>query len=138
MQTKPPNAEPPKRKRRWYQFSLRSLMIVVMLLAIPCWWVAKQKKLVDERRAMLTRIEKVYHGNWYIEQLPSGLSSAVPGLRRLLGDQGVGMISLPIEADPEIYPVIHALFPEAQLRIFERTVPLSGIPANRMPGRSFL
>jgi hypothetical protein len=113
-------------------------MIVVTLLAVPCWWVAKQKNLVDERRAMLTRIEKVYHGNWYIEPLPPGVSSAVPRLRRLLGDQGVGMISLPIEADPEIYPIIHALFPEAQLQIFERTVPLFGIPANRMAGRLFL
>jgi hypothetical protein len=27
MQTEPPKADPPKRKRRWFQFSLRSLMI---------------------------------------------------------------------------------------------------------------
>jgi hypothetical protein len=26
MQTEPSNAEPPKRKRRWFQFSLRTLM----------------------------------------------------------------------------------------------------------------
>jgi hypothetical protein len=32
MQTEPPKAEPPKRKRHWFQFSLRSLMIVVTLL----------------------------------------------------------------------------------------------------------
>jgi hypothetical protein len=35
MPTEPPKAEPPKRKRRWFQFSLRSLMIVVTLLAVP-------------------------------------------------------------------------------------------------------
>jgi hypothetical protein len=29
MQTEPPKAEPPKRKRRWFQFSLRTLMIGV-------------------------------------------------------------------------------------------------------------
>jgi hypothetical protein len=121
-----------------FSSALGTLMVAVAVLAVPCWWVTAQKKSVDDRIAMLTRIEKVCHGHWYIEQLPPGVSSAVPGLRRLLGDQGVGMISLPIEADPEIYPVIHALFPEAQLQIFERTVPLSGIPANRMPGRSFL
>jgi hypothetical protein len=28
MQTEPPKADPPKRKRRWFQFSLRTLMIV--------------------------------------------------------------------------------------------------------------
>jgi hypothetical protein len=27
MQTEPPNAEPPKRQRRWFQFNLRALMI---------------------------------------------------------------------------------------------------------------
>ena len=32
MQAEPPKADPPKRKRRWFQFSLRTLMIVVTLL----------------------------------------------------------------------------------------------------------
>jgi hypothetical protein len=27
MQTEPPKADPPKRKRRWFQFSLRSLLV---------------------------------------------------------------------------------------------------------------
>ena len=34
MQTEPSKADPPKRKRRWFQFSLRTLMIGVTLLAI--------------------------------------------------------------------------------------------------------
>jgi hypothetical protein len=34
MQTDPPKADSPKRQRRWFRFSLRSLMIVVTLLAI--------------------------------------------------------------------------------------------------------
>jgi hypothetical protein len=33
MQTEPPKADAPKRKRRWFQFSLRSLLIVVTLTA---------------------------------------------------------------------------------------------------------
>jgi Tfp pilus assembly major pilin PilA len=36
MRTEPPNAEPPKRKRRWFQFSLRTLMIVVAIVAVQC------------------------------------------------------------------------------------------------------
>ena len=31
MQTEPTKAEPPKRKRRWFQFSLRTQLIVVTL-----------------------------------------------------------------------------------------------------------
>jgi hypothetical protein len=33
MQTDPSKAAPPKRKRRWFQFSLRTLLIAVTLLA---------------------------------------------------------------------------------------------------------
>jgi hypothetical protein len=40
MRTEPPKADPPKRKGRWFQFSLRSLMIVVTLLALPCSYAA--------------------------------------------------------------------------------------------------
>jgi hypothetical protein len=36
MQAEPPKAEPPKRKRRWFQFSLRTLMIVVAIVAVQC------------------------------------------------------------------------------------------------------
>jgi hypothetical protein len=44
MQTEPSKAEPPKRKRRWIQFSLRTLMIGVTLLAIGCWGGALNRR----------------------------------------------------------------------------------------------
>ncbi len=34
MPTEPSKADPPKRKRRWIQFSLRSLMIVMTVTAL--------------------------------------------------------------------------------------------------------
>jgi hypothetical protein len=34
MQTEPPKADLPKRKRRWFQFSLRTLLIAVTLLCV--------------------------------------------------------------------------------------------------------
>jgi len=34
MQTEPPKADPPRRKRRWFQFSLRSLLIGVPYLGV--------------------------------------------------------------------------------------------------------
>jgi hypothetical protein len=36
MQTEPPNPDPPKRKRRWFQFSLRALFVSVTLMAALC------------------------------------------------------------------------------------------------------
>jgi hypothetical protein len=46
MQSELPNADPPKRKRRRFQFTLLSLPIVVTLLAIPCGYVGWQAKIV--------------------------------------------------------------------------------------------
>jgi hypothetical protein len=36
VKAEPPQAEPPKPKRRRFQFRLRTLMIGVTLLAVPC------------------------------------------------------------------------------------------------------
>jgi hypothetical protein len=49
MQTEPSEAEPPKSKRRWLQFSLRTLMIVVTLLAVACWGIVDRARLIRER-----------------------------------------------------------------------------------------
>ena len=49
MEAEPNKAEPPKRKRRWYQFSLRSLMIGVTLLALACWAILDRQRLIHER-----------------------------------------------------------------------------------------
>jgi len=59
MQTGPPKAEPPKRKRRWFQFSLRSLQIAVALLAILSAWLGRKidwkRKERDAAKANGTR-----------------------------------------------------------------------------------
>jgi hypothetical protein len=54
MQTEPSKAEPPKRRR--FQFRIRTMMIVVALLAIPCGYVSWQAKIVRERRGELNRV----------------------------------------------------------------------------------
>jgi hypothetical protein len=36
MEAEPPKAEPPKRKRRWFQFSLRTLFVVTAVVAVQC------------------------------------------------------------------------------------------------------
>jgi hypothetical protein len=51
--------EPPKTKRRWFQFSLRTLMIVVTLLAIMSaavtWVVQDRRRLIVERDEAIKR-----------------------------------------------------------------------------------
>jgi hypothetical protein len=36
MQTEQPKTEPPKRKRRWFQFSLRTLFLVMAVVTVQC------------------------------------------------------------------------------------------------------
>jgi hypothetical protein len=48
MEAEPSN----KAKRRWFQFRLRTLMIVVTLLAVPLGYVGWQVKIVRERKAL--------------------------------------------------------------------------------------
>jgi hypothetical protein len=49
MQIEPPKAEPPKRKRRWFQFSLRTLMIFTLICAVACDWFGWQAKIVRDK-----------------------------------------------------------------------------------------
>jgi hypothetical protein len=55
MEADLPNGAPPKRKRRWFQFSLRTLMIAVTVLAVPLAYVGWLAK--DERSRLAHREE---------------------------------------------------------------------------------
>jgi hypothetical protein len=53
MEPEPPKVEALKRKRRWYQFSLRTMMIGVVIVAIPCAWLGRKiNKKRHEREAV--------------------------------------------------------------------------------------
>ena len=49
-----PDQLPPRRR---FQFRLRTLLIVVALLAVPCWYVANEARIVRQRRAMTEGFE---------------------------------------------------------------------------------
>jgi hypothetical protein len=52
MEAEPIKGEPPKRKRRWFQFSLRTLMIFTAVVAVGCGWLAT--KIEKKRREQQT------------------------------------------------------------------------------------
>jgi hypothetical protein len=53
MQTDPPKADSPKRKRRWFQFSLRALLILTLICVVGSAWVARRiERKRNERRAV--------------------------------------------------------------------------------------
>jgi hypothetical protein len=57
MEAEPPKAESPKRKRRWFQFSLRTLLIGVVIIAIACGWlgskIERKRKELDAVKAII-------------------------------------------------------------------------------------
>jgi Leucine-rich repeat (LRR) protein len=60
MQTEPPKAEPPKRKRRWFQFSLRTLMMLTLLVGLGmAIWIVPIKKRAERQQAAVEAILKV-------------------------------------------------------------------------------
>jgi hypothetical protein len=88
-----PNANKPEatkaatRKGRWLRFSLRSLLILMLLFAIPCGWVAKrmrEKRLEHEAIA-----EMAEHGGHLLEYYvgsPPTKSSFIVWLEGWLGE----------------------------------------------------
>ena len=55
----PTNDTQNKSKRHWYQFSLRTLLIVVTLSALPLAWVGSKVAQARKKRAAITWIEEL-------------------------------------------------------------------------------
>ena len=95
MEAEPPKADPPKRKRRWFQFSLRTLMIVTVIVAIPCAWLGRKIERKRRERAALKTIEECggYVMYDYQSEEQGGVKAEPPGpkwLREILGDDFFG------------------------------------------------
>ena len=96
-----------------FQFRLRTLMIVVTLLAVPLGYVGWQVRMVRERKACLERI--VFLQGAYAPSPHSHKSAGPSQLRLWLGDWPIDTISLPAEsARTDDVERIKATFPEAK------------------------
>jgi hypothetical protein len=129
MQTEPPKAEPPKRKRRWFQFSLRSLMIGVAILAVICGYVGRQAKVVRDRKAYLQAnthdVKKEASAaaplaiTWTSVVFAEGDKTQAPnGIRIWLGDKAQDSVWMRFAASEEERLAVAALFPEADILVW--------------------
>jgi internalin A len=123
MQTEPPQADPPKRKRRWFQFSLRTLMAVVLLVAFcMAIWIVPIKNRAERQKAVVAAIIKSGGSVIYDYQLnqhanpPTSVKpepTAPAWLRGLLGDDfftNVVVASVRTDADlKELHGLNHLL-----------------------------
>ncbi len=110
------NADPlvPVKKpsnRRWFQFSLRTLLTFTMVVAVACGWVSWQAQIVRDRNAELNRAVNMR----LIGIDCDDQAQAIPWLRRLLGDVSVNSISMPPETTSDELDRLSALFPESRV-----------------------
>jgi hypothetical protein len=87
MQTESQRAEPRKRKRRWFQFSLRTLLIGVAIVAIPCAWLGKrieQKRMEREEVAAIVKLRGSVLYDY--QNVYGGKPRGPEWLRSVLGD----------------------------------------------------
>ena len=52
-------AEPQPKRRRWYQFSLRTLMLFMVVCAIPSAWVGSKLEATRREQVVVAEIEKL-------------------------------------------------------------------------------
>jgi hypothetical protein len=76
----------PRRKRRWFQFSLRTLFILVLIVATPCAWLGHK---IAQKRREREFVEEIR--NWggivtYDYQIARSKPSGPAWLRSLLGE----------------------------------------------------
>jgi hypothetical protein len=113
-------ADQPSPRRR-FQFRLRTLLIGVTLLAMPCAYVASQDRIVSERTAVLCWIRE-HKGSSTTGEPDSPRSTtkqqqpaAVSWVRRLLGDHQINHIELPPDTDIGEVRRIRTMFPESDV-----------------------
>jgi phenolic acid decarboxylase len=99
-----------------FQFRLRTLMIVVTLLAMPCWYAAGQRRIVIAR-AGFERDHPEINICWQndaIEQWGRPRFE-VPWMRRLLGDRTATGIVILNDASADDVEAAKRLFDEAEV-----------------------
>jgi len=92
--------------RRWYQFSLRTMLVLITLVCVGCaGWVHRSKKWIRARHDALDR------GLVVVAHYYTGETPAAPGALWLFGEKGIGSIMCWNNEDE----LARRLFPEAQI-----------------------
>jgi hypothetical protein len=65
MEAEPSKTDPPKRKRRWFQFSLRTLLVFTLICAIACAWIERRIEQKHREREAIEEILKTGGAFYY-------------------------------------------------------------------------
>jgi len=117
-----PNQMSVPSSRRRFQFRLRTLLIGVTLLAVPCAYVGWQAKIVRERQAWLMANPQSGASAVYgvLATLAFGNTKNRPSFVRLwLGDAAQETVELDSYATDEEKQLAIMLFPEARVLLID-------------------
>ena len=92
----------PPEPRRWSRFSLRTMLVVVVVISIPLAWVGYSLNWIRQRHEVLN-----YRGVWQM----GNREPAAPMCLWVLGENGVGCLTLP-KNSPLSEEEVKRLFPE--------------------------
>jgi hypothetical protein len=103
-------------KRRWFQFSLRTLFVVVTVFAI---WLGWQLKTVRDRKVLADWIAENGGRVFYVEDhhyaaIDEQKREWISPVRRLLGDQVTTSVYIPQSATRDEIELISKIFPLAE------------------------
>jgi hypothetical protein len=107
----------PAPKRRWLQFSLRTLFVAVTVFGI---WLGREANIVRQRQLAIANMEELGGGPALGENMSQsdiaalGSPPRIPFWRRWMGDKPVAQLILPYEYTDkdETNRRVAALFPE--------------------------
>jgi len=99
-------------KRRWFRFSLRTMFVVVTLVAVFLAWLGWELSYIRERKAWLRQND--FYGLVTGVTVWKGSSgkAQIPWWRTMLGDEAVGVIQFPAHWPDEQCDHAMQLFPE--------------------------
>jgi hypothetical protein len=101
---------------RWFRFRLRTLFVVMTLVACAVGWFVGQVRLVKEREKFQETLFAAGGGfEWTSNDFPK-----LPWWRERLGDVGVEKVRVPYSCDAEIRADVKRLFPEAELVVLSK------------------
>ena len=116
-------------KPRWFRFSLRTLFVLVTLLACALGWLVWQIQIVRERKSLLSEVSR-YNSSYPFDQLyfdvlegkiaiygPLPEQVRVSWVRRALGDNSYMSITLPEHVPANVIERVESAFPESHLYI---------------------
>jgi len=110
-------------RRRWFSFSLRTLFLVLALVAAPLAWVGLQLKWIHDRSAIIDTFLDRYEFTSFDPHERDTV--AAPWSVRLFGETGAQRITLGHaedgergeEVDPELVREFKRLYPESEIEV---------------------